>query len=94
MKDILKAIHFLTTLKESDAEHYEHKLQRSFGIDPTHERTLITHSVRSAWDLYLQVKNYPKGSEIIFTAFNIPDMEAIIRAHGLVYVPVDTDPYI
>jgi dTDP-4-amino-4,6-dideoxygalactose transaminase len=43
------------------------------------------------WDLYLQVKKFPKGSEIIFTGITIPDMTRIAEEHGIEPVPVDLD---
>ena len=60
--------------------------------NPEQNRGIATLSVRSMLDLYLQVKNFPKGSEIIMTAMNIPDMIRIIEEHGLIAVPVDIDP--
>ena len=47
--------------------------------------------VRTLFDLYLTVKNFPKGSEVIMTAINIPDMVNIVLLHGLKPVPVDVD---
>ena len=55
------------------------------------ERGLVCLSVRSAWDLVLQVLAWPAGSEVIVSAITHPDMVTIIRAHGLVPVPVDVD---
>jgi len=49
--------------------------------------------VRSALDCFLQIKQYPKGTEVLMTAINIPDMVQIFTEHGLVPVPVDIDPY-
>ncbi|KAK6166387.1 hypothetical protein SNE40_023093 [Patella caerulea] len=46
-------------------------------------------SVRSGFDLYLQIKNFPPGSEIIMSAINIPSMAHIIRHHRLRIVPLD-----
>ena len=37
------------------------------------------------------MKNFPKGSEIIMSAINIPDMIQIVKEHGLVAVPFDLD---
>ena len=34
---------------------------------------------------------FPAGSEVIFTAVNIPDMVHIVESHGLKVVPVDLD---
>lgn len=39
--------------------------------------------------MYFQVKKFPKGSEVIMTGINIPDMIKIIEAYGYVPVPVD-----
>lgn len=50
---------------------------------------LVTLSVRTSLDLYLRIKNFPKGSQIVVTAVNIPDMTKVIREHGLVPVPID-----
>jgi dTDP-4-amino-4,6-dideoxygalactose transaminase len=52
----------------------------------------IFHSVRAAWDLILQVKDFPKGSEIIMSGINIKHMKEIVEAHGLVPVFADIDP--
>ena len=46
-------------------------------------------SVRSVLDLYLQVKKYPPGSELIMSAINIPQMSHIAQYHGLKVVPLD-----
>lgn len=54
-------------------------------------KSLVCTSVRSALDLFLTTMNFPKGSEIIFTAINIPDMISIVELHGLKVVPVDID---
>jgi dTDP-4-amino-4,6-dideoxygalactose transaminase len=52
----------------------------------------IFHSVRATWDLILQVKNLPKGSEIIMSGINIKHMKEIVEAHGLVPVFADLEP--
>jgi len=48
-------------------------------------------SVRSGFDLLLQALDLPHGSEVLFSALNIPDMPVIAARHGLVPVPVDLD---
>ncbi|XP_033728380.1 uncharacterized protein LOC117317635 [Pecten maximus] len=48
-------------------------------------------SVRTALDLYLQVKDYPPGSEVIMSAINIPDMVYIVKHHKLKVVPLDVN---
>ena len=57
----------------------------------SNERAVVTFSVRSMLDLYLQVRNFPPGSEIIMTGINIPDMLKIMNEHKIVVVPVDLD---
>ena len=56
------------------------------------EKALVAFCVRSMWDLYFQVKKFPKGSEILMTGLNIPDMTRIVNEHGCVPVPVDLSP--
>ena len=46
-------------------------------------------SVRSGLDLLFSALQLPPGSEIIYSAITIPDMESIARAHKLTPVPVD-----
>lgn len=59
--------------------------------DPARE-TLATLSVRSAFDLLLTSLALPPGDEVLLSALTIPDMARLVRAHGLVPVPVDVDP--
>lgn len=56
------------------------------------ERPLVCLSVRSAFDLFLRVRELPQGSEVVISAITHPDMPRLLRAHGLVPVPVDIDP--
>jgi len=53
---------------------------------------MATHSVRSGFDLLLGALALPAGSEVLLSALTIPDMARLVRAHGLVPVPVDIDP--
>ncbi len=48
-------------------------------------------SVRSAFDLYLEARRFPPGSEIVFSAMTVADMPRIALRHGLVPVPCDID---
>ncbi len=50
---------------------------------------IATLSARSAFDLLLSALALPAGSEVILSAWTIPDMARIVRAHGLVPVPLD-----
>ncbi|MEM6473476.1 MAG: aminotransferase class I/II-fold pyridoxal phosphate-dependent enzyme [Planctomycetota bacterium] len=53
--------------------------------------SLITLSVRSGLDLLFRTLQLPAGSEVLMTALTVPDMVRIVRAHGLVPVPVEVD---
>lgn len=53
------------------------------------DNAIVTVSVRTILDLYLLAKNFPKGSEVLMSAVNIPELTKIIRFHGLIPVPVD-----
>jgi len=46
-------------------------------------------SVRTALDAWLSILNLPRGSEVIMTGINIPDMVTILEHHGLQIVPLD-----
>ncbi|XP_059167050.1 dTDP-3-amino-3,6-dideoxy-alpha-D-galactopyranose transaminase-like [Physella acuta] len=69
--------------------HVEKKLQELWRgpSNPNHVMPLL--SVRTGFDLFLMVKKYPPGSEIIMSAINIPDMCEIARSHGLIIIPLD-----
>ncbi len=51
--------------------------------------SLAALSVRSGFDLLLQVLELPAGSEVLFSAITIRDLPKITREHGLVPVPID-----
>ena len=48
-------------------------------------------SVRSGFDLLLGTMQWPAGSEIVYSALNIPDMTMVAVQHGIVPVPADLD---
>eukprot|EP00802_Teleaulax_amphioxeia_P012939 Tamp_12985.p1 GENE.Tamp_12985~~Tamp_12985.p1 ORF type:complete len:463 (-),score=55.46 Tamp_12985:373-1722(-) len=47
--------------------------------------------VRSGLHLLCSCLKLPRGSEVLMSALNIPDVPAILEHHGLVCVPVDLD---
>lgn len=55
------------------------------------EGTITCLSARSALDLLLSGLGLPHGSEVLVSAFTIPDIPRILKAHGLVPVPIDLD---
>jgi dTDP-4-amino-4,6-dideoxygalactose transaminase len=52
---------------------------------------IACRSVRSGFHLLLESLALPAGSEVLVSAVTHPDMARILRAHGLVAVPVDLD---
>ncbi|MBC7541184.1 MAG: aminotransferase class I/II-fold pyridoxal phosphate-dependent enzyme [Candidatus Sericytochromatia bacterium] len=64
-------------------------LRRIWGSD---RPTMVSATLRSGFDLYLQALELPPGSEVLISAITHPDMVAIVRAQGFVPVPVDVDP--
>jgi dTDP-4-amino-4,6-dideoxygalactose transaminase len=46
-------------------------------------------SVRTAFDAWLTAINLPRGSEVIASGINIPDMARILEHHDLKIVPLD-----
>ncbi|XP_001635041.3 uncharacterized protein LOC5514824 [Nematostella vectensis] len=71
-----------------DRKPLQQKVESLFGESG---HNIACTSVRSGLDLFLSAMAFPKGSEIILTAINIPDMSYIIEHHGLSVVPVDID---
>ncbi len=57
-----------------------------------HHDTLACLSVRSGFDLLLQVLAFPPGTEMLMSAVTIPDMLHLVRQHGLVPIPLDLNP--
>ena len=55
------------------------------------DNAVVALSVRTAFDAYLSMLNRPRGSEVVMTGINIPDMVQIVNEHGLTIVPVDLD---
>ena len=91
-RDVWEGLNFNKQIRDDSLQFWQGEVNKLFAAkNPDIERAIVTLSVRSMLDLYLQVKNYPKGSEIIMTAMNIPDMIRIIREHGLIPMPVDID---
>ena len=52
---------------------------------------LPAFSVRTALDAWLSTLTLPRGSEVVMTGINIPDMVYILEHHDLKIVPVDLD---
>ena len=48
-------------------------------------------SARSCLDCWLSAMQFERGSVVLLTAVNIPDISVVLRAHGLIPVPVDVE---
>ena len=75
----------------SDRERLVIQLKKLWTHPENPNHVLPCLSVRTALDLYLQVKNFPPGSQLIVSALNIPDMVHVIRHHGIEVVPLDVN---
>lgn len=77
-------------VRAGDAMRYEEAIEsiwRRGGREP-----VVCLSVRSGFDRWLADSAFPAGSEVLLSALTIPDMPRIVKAHGLVPVPVDLRP--
>ncbi|OMJ82350.1 hypothetical protein SteCoe_16948 [Stentor coeruleus] len=59
------------------------------GLFSNQDNVIVTVCIRTAFDLYLSALDLPKGSEVVITSINIPEMTRILRKHCLIPVPVD-----
>ncbi len=62
------------------------------GACAPRQDAFVCLSVRSGFDVLLGALALPPGDEVLFSAVTIPDLPRIVRAHGLVPVPVDVNP--
>jgi 1-acyl-sn-glycerol-3-phosphate acyltransferase len=83
--DLLVAAAACFTARRGDREA---RLLRAWG-EP---HGLVCFSVRSAFELLLDVLALEPGDEIAFSAVTHPDMVRIAESHGLRPLPVDLDP--
>ena len=66
--------------------------RRVLAALPEGDEALVCLAVRSGFDLLLGALALEECSEVLLSAITVPDMARIVRAHGLVPVPVDVDP--
>src|SRR6187549_2942009 len=62
--------------------------QKPIPKEEHYGKALFCLSARTALHLTLRALNLPKGSMILVTDINIPDMFAIFKAHNLDCIPV------
>ena len=74
--------------KPHDQESLTHQIERHWSAAGN---TLPVLSVRSGLDLLLGVMKWPAGSEIVYSALNLPDMTMVAHQHGILPVPADLD---
>lgn len=53
---------------------------------------IATLSARSGFDALLTALALAPGDEVLLSGWTIPDMARVVRAHGLVPVPLDCEP--
>jgi dTDP-4-amino-4,6-dideoxygalactose transaminase len=64
--------------------------QKQMDIETSwHPGGLIFSTLRASWDALLTELDLPKGTEVLCSAVNIPDMFQILEDHGLVAVPIE-----
>jgi len=89
---------YRSTLVRHDPKKLEQELIRLWSSPPQNSSTysspppldaVVGLSARSVLDAYLAVKRYPEGSFVVMTAINIPDISVVVRAHGLIPLPID-----
>ncbi|WP_425218279.1 aminotransferase class V-fold PLP-dependent enzyme [Tumidithrix helvetica] len=84
--DLLVAV--LSFLVPIERARITHQIQAFWGID---REVLVTLSVRTSLDLFLQALDLPHGSEILMSAVNITHMVEIVERHHYIPVVVDID---
>ena len=80
--DFMRAAH-QCVLGRNDRLTLLHQIRELWLTRVNPNPVLTCLSVRTGLDLYLQVKNFPPGSEIIMSAINIPDMVHVVHHHKL-----------
>jgi dTDP-4-amino-4,6-dideoxygalactose transaminase len=83
---------FITALSMVAPGRRAHLTRRIERLCSPADDAVVCLSVRSGFDLLLEALALPPGSEVLLSAVTIADMTRIVRAHGLVPVPVDIDP--
>ena len=86
-RDLLKALMFCL-IPDKNRQKLAEELCKTWS---NRDDALPALSVRTAFDAWLSILNLPRGSEVIMTGINIPDMVNILEYHGLQIVPVDLD---
>jgi dTDP-4-amino-4,6-dideoxygalactose transaminase len=91
------SLKYHSTLRK-DSYHYIQDLFRDNGVEDTSKwEYLVTYSARTSLDLFLQAKNYSKGSEVLMTAITTDGTIEIVRGRNcpnrneLTIVPVDIE---
>lgn len=70
-------------------EHRSDLTEKVCRLFSPSDNVIVTMCVRTAFDLFLEAINLPKGSEVVISSITIPEMTRIIRKHCLIPVPVD-----
>jgi perosamine synthetase len=76
-------------LLPGDVDSRTRRIERLAGERGT---ARVALSVRSGLEAFLTAAGLPPGSEVLVSAWTVPHMTGILRAHGLVPVPFALDP--
>ena len=87
--DFLRAYRYTYTVGERHREEMVHTIEKLFYRSG--ERILVTATVRTAFQAWLEMKRFPRGSEILMSAVNIPGMPQIVRENQLIPVMYDIE---
>uniref|UniRef100_H2Y2J5 Aminotransferase class I/classII domain-containing protein n=3 Tax=Ciona intestinalis TaxID=7719 RepID=H2Y2J5_CIOIN len=89
----LEGLELLMYSQETEQEHFlvQEDLERVWKSGEENFSILPCLSVRSGLDLFLSVKQYPPGSEIIVSSINIPTVIKILHHHNLKIRSCDID---
>lgn len=73
-------------VQSPSADQFREEIEADFA-----PRSLACLSVRTGLDLCLTALDLPAGSEVLVSAYTIPDMVRVLEHHGLRPVPVDLE---
>jgi perosamine synthetase len=91
LSDIAYAFWHNISASERSRSNVVASLERVWPQKTAEGGAMISLSVRTSFDLFLQAVALPRGSEIVFSSVNIKDMVLIAEHYGLVVVPLDVD---
>lgn len=76
---------------DATRRRFHDELCRLFTTASNPNPVLPLYTVRTGFHLFLETQNFPRDSEVVMSAVNIPDMVTVVHYHGLRVVPIDVD---